>query len=178
METFIAVLKEIMFAFAGSAPLAVAGIFLGKHWIEKRVEHEYGKKMADYESALSRAAAREQEQREIRYRAALISDLLSTWLAGSPATGGVTDYEKLNRLSFEAFLWLPQDIATELSKTLTHADGALSARDLIVRVRKYLLGDNDSLPAAAVITFYDHAAAVRRGNEALARAANSASQPN
>jgi hypothetical protein len=156
MDDLTTFLSYIGTFFIGATPLAVLAGMLVKPWIEKRIEfsisHEYEKKLAEYENQLSQAEAKQAEQREIRQRAALIAELLSTWISGT------YDRERLNKLSFEAFLWLPQDIAADLSNTLSHKPGAPSVRDLIVKVRKHLLGDLDTLPAVDVITFPDRAA--------------------
>jgi hypothetical protein len=136
---------------AGAAPLAAFIIFVAKPWVEKRIEHsiahEYAKKLADYQASIDQQLARQQEQQEIRQRAALMADLLSSWLK----SGATRD--ELNKLSFEAFLWLPQDIAADLSSTLAHKPNALTVHDLIVKTRQHLLGASDSLQAHKVIIF-------------------------
>lgn len=174
-----AILTDIGAYLTGTTIAAAIVCAVAKAWMEKRIEfsvsHEYEKKLADYENALARAEAREQEQREIRYRGALIAELLSTWLAGNSAAGGIADNEKLNKLSFEAFLWLPENIAARLSDTLSHEPNALSVRDLIVLVRKHLLGDQDSLPAQDVIIFTNRQNATTAANAAAAAATQTAS---
>jgi hypothetical protein len=151
MDDLTTLLSYVGTFFIGATPMAVLAGILAKPWIEKRIEfsisHEYEKKLADYQNKLAQAEARQDEQRELRYRAALIADLMATWLCAS------NDREKLNRLSFEAFLWLPQEIATDVSNALAHKPGAPSVREMIVKVRKHLLGQDDSLPATDVIIF-------------------------
>jgi len=138
--------------FAGTTLSAMVVIWLVKTWgekrIEKSIEHAYAKQLADYQALIDERSTAQQEQREIRQRAALIAELLSAWIAKP-----VPDRNELNRLSFEAFLWLPQNIATDLSNTLSHKPGAPNIRDLIVMVRKHLLGGGDSLLAHEVIVF-------------------------
>jgi len=72
---------------------------------------------------------------------------MSEWIADSP------DHKRLNELSFQAFLWLPEELARDLSNTLSHKPGAKSVRDIIVAARKHLLGGSDALEAMYVITF-------------------------
>jgi len=139
-------LKQSAAFFVGTSPWALLAAFIAKPWIEKRIEHsiahEYAQKLAVYQ-------ARIDQQQEVRQRAALMADLLSSWLK----TG--TDRDELNRLSFEAFLWLPEEIANDLSNTLAHNPRAPSVRDLIIKTRQHLLGSQDSLISSKVIVFPD-----------------------
>jgi len=151
--------------FAGTSLAAVVIVWLGKTWAEQRIqksiEHAYAKQLADYQAAIDEKLASQQEQREIRLRAALIADLLACWLANTDDSR-----REMNRLSFEAFLWLPQDVAEKLSDTLAHTPGAKSVPELIAEVRKLLLGPQDSLDWRHVISFRQvarHNSAARPG---------------
>lgn len=144
---------ELVFATLTGTSLGIVIIgVMAKAWVEKRIElsigHEYSKKLADYQSQITQRELELQEQQEIRHRAALIADLLSHWV-----TNQGVDRDRLNKLSFEAFLWLPQDIAEDLSNTLAHQSGAPSIKDILVKVRRHLLGPTDTLPAGDVIYF-------------------------
>jgi hypothetical protein len=142
-------LKQSAAFLVGTSPWAILAALIAKPWIEKRIDHsiahEYAEKLALYQAKID-------QQQEIRHRAALMADLLSSWLK----TG--TDRDELNRLSFEAFLWLPEDIAQDLSKTLAHKPDAPSVRDLIIKTRQHLLGSQDSLVPNNVIVFPDRVA--------------------
>lgn len=120
--------------------LGVAG-FLFKAWVEKRIEysvkHEYDKLLLKHE-----------EEREVRLRAALVAELMAEWLKEDKV-----DFDLLNKLSFEAFLWLPTDLAVDLSDTLAHKPGADDVRVIIQKVRRHLLGNEDTLDANHVIIF-------------------------
>lgn len=61
--------------------------------------------------------------------------------------------KKLRQLTFEAFLWLPEPLAKELSMILSHDDAALDVRDYIIQVRKFLFGQDDDLDKNKIITF-------------------------
>jgi hypothetical protein len=123
-----------------TALLAIAA-FLSKTWIEKRIEfsiqHDYDKKLSNYET-----------EKEIRLRAELIAELMSEWINTDKA-----DVVKLNELTFKAFLWLPAELATDLSNTLSHKPGADDLRTIICKVRKHLLGNDDKLKNHEVIVF-------------------------
>jgi hypothetical protein len=114
--------------------------FLSKTWIEKRIEfsiqHEYDKKLSKFENDL-----------EVRLRAELVADLMAEWIKKD------IDYHRLNKLSFQAFLWLPPQLARDLSNTLNHKPGSDDLRSIIQKVRKHLLGESDNLEANQVIVF-------------------------
>jgi hypothetical protein len=120
--------------------------FLSKTWIEKRIEfsiqHEYDKKLSKFENDL-----------EVRLRAELVADLMAEWIKDSKDL----DYHRLNQLSFQAFLWLPPQLARDLSNTLAHKPGSDDLRSIIQKVRKHLLGEGDNLEANQVIVFKDKA---------------------
>ncbi|HEX2530527.1 MAG TPA: hypothetical protein VHK70_03565 [Burkholderiaceae bacterium] len=116
--------------------------FLSKTWVEKRIEfsiqHEYNKKLSKFESDI-----------EIRLRAELVADLMAEWIKDASQL----DYHRLNQLSFQAFLWLPPQLARDLSNTLAHRPGSDDLRSIIQKVRKHLLGESDDLEAIQVIVF-------------------------
>lgn len=116
--------------------------FLTKTWIEKRIEfsiqHEYDKKLSKFENDL-----------EVRVRAELVADLMAEWIKDTKDL----DYHRLNQLSFQAFLWLPPQLARDLSNTLNHKPGSDDLRSIIQKVRKHLLGESDNLEAHQVIVF-------------------------
>jgi hypothetical protein len=116
--------------------------FLSKTWIEKRIEfsiqHEYDKKLFKLEADV-----------EVRLRAELVGDLMAEWIKDHKNL----DYHRLNQLSFQAFLWLPPQMARDLSSTLNHKRNSDDLRSIIIKVRKHLLGESDSLEANQVIVF-------------------------
>ena len=118
--------------------------YLLKTWIEKRIQfsiqHEYDKKLFKLEADL-----------EVRLRAELVGDLMAEWIKGHKNL----DYHRLNQLSFQAFLWLPPEMARDLSNTLSHKPDSDDLRSIIIKVRKHLLGESDSLEAKQVIVFIE-----------------------
>ena len=77
----------------------------------------------------------------------MIAELSAEWIA-KPA-----DYKRLNRLSFEATLWLPDNIVIELSKRLTNTADAKDIRELLVDVRRNLIGKPDAVEPGHIIHF-------------------------
>jgi len=83
----------------------------------------------------------------IRQKAILIADLLAEWYSDPD------DRKRLNQLTWEAFIWLPKDIATRLSQCLSNKKDAPQAKDLIVDVRKIILGNEEAIDAEIIIHF-------------------------
>lgn len=104
--------------------------FLGKTWVENRVkasiDHEYAKSLERIKDEIIRDQARsfEELKRElqIRDRAAKIADLISEWYSW------LKSQKQLDLLTFEAFLWLPDEILEDLSAVLSHSPGAPDVR--------------------------------------------------
>jgi len=115
-------------------------IFISRTWILKKIQyaikHDYDKKLIEIE-----------EQKEIRHKTELIAELLSEWINKNE------DKQKLNELTFKAFLWLPLEIASDLSSTLNHKSGAPNIREIITKVRKHLLSGDDKLEDCQIIVF-------------------------
>lgn len=90
------------------------------------------------------------EQAEIRQRATLVGQLLAEWIS-------LPDEQvRLNELAFEAFLWLPEDIARDLGDRLANRKEAPTNKELLVRARKHLLGESDGLTTSDITEFTQH----------------------
>lgn len=59
--------------------------------------------------------------------------------------------KKLNLLTFEAFLWLPDEILEDLSAVLSHSPDAPDVRQVLSKVRKHLLGSTNLGPEKFII---------------------------
>jgi hypothetical protein len=75
--------------------------------------------------------------------------LLAEWIKKN----GKQDYHRLNKLSFQAYIWLPKELAEDLSNCLAHKDGSKDVRNLLKEIRMYLQGKDDGLAAKDVIVF-------------------------
>jgi hypothetical protein len=110
-------------------------------WLKGRFEatlkHTFDRKLEDLKFEI-----RQREQ------AAMMAELLSEWVANNPP-----DKKRLNRLTWEASLWLPEDVARDLCATLNHKPGAKSVKELLIEVRKILKGPKDGFTAASIIHF-------------------------
>lgn len=120
-----------------SSPLCILLGFGLSTWLKSRLNNsiafEYARKLEDVKS-----------QEQAKLKAALIAELLAEWLAHPE------DYYKLRQLTFEAFLWLPDNIAKELSKTLTHQPDSVFVTEIVVMVRRHLIGEGTTITAPDV----------------------------
>lgn len=116
--------------------------YIFRSWILERlkasIKHEYDLKMLEVES-----------QREIRLKGEIVAELLAEWIKKN----GKLDYHQLNRLSFQAYLWLPKELAEDLSNSLAHKQGSKDVRSLLKEIRTYLQGEDDGLASRHVIVF-------------------------
>ncbi|OHU87030.1 hypothetical protein BET10_19540 [Pseudoalteromonas amylolytica] len=106
--------------------------------LKASIKHEYDLKKLEVE-----------HQKEIRLKGEIVAELLAEWIR----KGGNLDYHQLNKLSFQAFVWLPKELAEELSSSLSHQTGAQDVRALIKNIRTYLQGEDDGFEARDVIVF-------------------------
>lgn len=101
--------------------------FLSTTWMKSRIEesikHEYAKELEEYRNEI-----------EKRNKAEKISELLSEWLNHPESQ------KELNKLSINLFLWLPDNLAIDLSNLLSHSKTSpVDIRDFIFNIRKYLI---------------------------------------
>lgn len=89
-----------------------------------------------------------ENQRQNMLKAEIVAELLAEW-QHKP-----TDYKKLRTLTYQAFLWLPDEIAKDLSDLLAHEPNRKDVRDILVAVRRQFLPDSE-LPAREIIVFPD-----------------------
>ncbi|MGY6126090.1 hypothetical protein ACW9YV_11500 [Paraburkholderia strydomiana] len=90
-----------------------------------------------------------ESQKEIRLKGEIVAELLAAWIRKDANL----DYHQLNKLSFQAFIWLPKELAEELSNSLAHKPGAMDIRSIITKIRTHLRGEDDGFKSADVIVF-------------------------
>lgn len=145
------------------SPLLTFGLvlFLAKNWFLERlknsIKHEYDKDIEEIKKILKQESDKNLEdyryQVEVKRKAELVAKLLAHWLSKP------LDREELNRITFECFLWLPDDIATDLGALLSHKRlDEVNLRTVVVQIRKHLhAGENfsnfDKLEPWQVIQF-------------------------
>lgn len=114
----------------------LVAVFLLRVWLVARITNsiksEYDRQLEVYKRTLDR-----------KQKIELVSELLAEWI--KHPKGEVIPKEqrtKLNKLSFQATLWLPTELAVELSKALQNQLGAKSIFEILLLARKLLLEDN------------------------------------
>lgn len=144
-------LMNILGYIAINAVLIAALQWLATRWLKTRLEasirHEYDVALAKLQNEYDRQLELFRFEQQRRERAAMIAELFAEWIAKPP------DIKRLNRLSFEASLWLPADVVVELSKRLTHTADAKNIRELLVDVRRHLMGKSDGVEPGHIIQF-------------------------
>lgn len=126
-------------------------LFIGKTWlqsiVQNAVKHEYDVMLETIKTANATMLEQQKRRHELRMKSALIAELMAEWVS---VPG---DQKQLRKLTNEAFLWLPADLATELSKRLSGKTDAPSHHDFMNKIRKYLQGEDDPLESYRFITF-------------------------
>jgi hypothetical protein len=115
-------------------------IFIYRTWIENKIKYSVKK---NYDELLENY----KRELEIKNKASLMADLLSEWLCFPEKQ------QRLNQLSFEAFLWLPKEITKDLSNLLAHKPAAKNVRQIISDVRNHLLTKDQQIDPNDIIVF-------------------------
>lgn len=129
-------LEVIITAILASGATTGLVAALAKTWFEARVkasiEHEYKKQFELFQRQLN-------QQQKVELVAELLGELLAT-----PFGETVTREQrtKLNKLSLQASLWLPPELAIELSKRLQNQPDAKSPFQLVLIARRLLIADS------------------------------------
>jgi hypothetical protein len=107
-----------------------------KSMIENSIRYQFDQKLEDFKIKESK-----------RQKAILIADLISEWISYPE------DQKRLNKLTFEAFIWLPKETTIKLSKLLSHNPDAPSAREVLAEVRQLIMGSAEMIDPNSIIVF-------------------------
>ncbi|MEV4591815.1 hypothetical protein [Enterobacter ludwigii] len=122
-----------------------------KGWVEESIKENF------QVNAEKRA-----HEHQIRLKAELVAELMAEWISSGP------DRKKLRELTNKAFLWLPKDIALELSE-LMGENSDLRVVDVLVKVRDHLQEkpEDKNLDPDEVIYFplTEHEKKIRKEND-------------
>lgn len=131
--------SAIIGSITGSS-MVIFVLFLLKKSLETRltysVKHEYDRLLEEFK-----------QQQEVRIKSEVVAELLAEWIKSEP------DHDRLNHLSFQLYLWLPEDIYLALSEVLTHTSNSENLRSILYNVRVHLLGECDRLKPHNVVVF-------------------------
>jgi hypothetical protein len=114
--------------------------FVATSWLKGRFESSirqvYDKRLEDF-----RLQFKQREQ------AAVIAELLAEWSSEHP------DPKRLNRLIWEASLWLPAETVAELVKVVRNSPDARPVKQLLVEVRGHIKGKQDGVGVSHIVYF-------------------------
>lgn len=136
---------DIVYWLIGLLPLVGAG---AGYLLKKEVDRKYILELEVYKAEQQAKQEAYRAQQQNKQKVEIIAELLAEWISRPE------ELTQLNKLTYQAFLWLPDDIAVELSRILSHHGKATSVPDIIVKVRKHLLNDT-VITANDIITFRD-----------------------
>jgi hypothetical protein len=123
-----------------NAALIVLTQIIATSWLKARFESSirrvYDKRLEDF-----RLQFKQREQ------AAVIAEILAEWSSGD------YDPKKLNRLIWEASLWLPAETVAELTKLVRKSPDAMAVKHLLVDVRSHIKGKQDGVGASHIVHF-------------------------
>ncbi|HGY2353404.1 TPA: hypothetical protein ACNVQT_002303 [Citrobacter farmeri] len=126
-------------------------LFIGKTWLQSTVQnavkHEYDVMLETIKTANTTVLENQKRQHDLKMKSILIAELMAEWVS-RPG-----DRKHLRKLTNEAFLWLPADLATELSKRLSGGEDDPGYHEFMNKIRKYLQGADDTLEPYRFITF-------------------------
>ncbi len=104
--------------------------------ISNSIKHEYDKKLEEIKYDIKK-----------REQAADIATALTEWISEP------IDYKKLNEAVWRSTLWLPDNIAIELNKLLSHNKEAKTTKQLLVEVKKLINGGKTELTPEIIVHF-------------------------
>ncbi|MFZ5911894.1 MAG: hypothetical protein ACOYYU_17940 [Chloroflexota bacterium] len=101
------------------------GIFIVQSILKNKIEFEFRK----------------------REQAAMVASLFAEWIDRPDNT------KELNRLTWEANLWLPDELAKEINMRLANSNDAKDIRMLLIDIKKLIHGRRSSLNPAEIVYF-------------------------
>ena len=82
-----------------------------------------------------------------REQAAMVASLFAEWIDWP------NERKELNRLTWEATLWLPDKLAKEVNKRLVNAPEAKNIKEILVSIKGLIQGRKSSLNPADIVHF-------------------------
>jgi hypothetical protein len=73
--------------------------------------------------------------------------VLSEWISPD------IDYKLLNKLTWEATLWLPDSLAKDLNARLANASTAKSVKEILVAIKEHLHGSATQINSHEIVHF-------------------------
>lgn len=133
MDTFFEFIK----IFGGASALIAVVVYAVKLIVDISVK----KSMEQLKADLSF----EQKKRE---QAALVAEAIANWIAHPTE---VKDIKELQKLVWEATLWLPDDLAKDFNDMLTHKEK--TAKEMLVSVKSHIWQQETKLKPDDIVHF-------------------------
>lgn len=108
--------------------------FILKTILVNRIEHEYNKRLDEFKAEIKR-----------RESAEMVADLFSKWLwpiTQKSQTLSTSELRELNRLSFMAVLWLPDDVSIKIGELLCGKRPVGDFKNVLIECRKLIRHDH------------------------------------
>jgi hypothetical protein len=102
------------------------GVVVNKLWLESTLKFEFRR----------------------REQAALVAALFAAWGIDRRA-----QERELNRLAWEATLWLPDDLATEVNKRLANRPDAKGMKEIIVDIKGLMQGRKSKMKGTDIVHY-------------------------
>jgi hypothetical protein len=143
-------LESVGRILVSNSPSLVA-IGLVSYWVKTRlresIRHEYEKELEEFKFEMRK-----------REQSALVADLFSTWVHVKEDNEEITEseeerYRKLNRLSFEMSLWLPDQLAIEINNMLQWKGKGWA--ELLIECRKVIQNTETTELQPGNITYFN-----------------------
>jgi len=129
----------VLLGLANAALIVIIQI-LATSWLKARFESSIGQ-VYDKRLEEFRLQFKQREQ------AAVVAELLAEWSSGQ------YDPKRLNRLIWEASLWLPAETVAEISKVVRNSPDARPVKQLLVEVRGHIKGKQDGVGPSQIVHF-------------------------
>jgi hypothetical protein len=82
-----------------------------------------------------------------REQAAMVASLFAEWIDRPK------EHKELNRLAWEATLWLPDDLAKEVNKRLLNAPDAKDIKEILVDVKGLIHGQKSTINPLDIVHY-------------------------
>ncbi|AMC35358.1 hypothetical protein [Janthinobacterium sp. B9-8] len=112
-------------------------------WLKSRIQYsiknEYDRKLEQLKVDLNFSVKKREE-------AALVAELLAEWISQPE------DRKILNKLLWEASLWLPDEETLALNNLLAH-EGNITTKQMLIKIRKIIQNGETSITAEDLTSF-------------------------
>jgi hypothetical protein len=125
------------------------GLIVG--FLVARYKSQLTKQLEEYKNSLAKELELYRFENNRREQSAIVAECLAAWCS-ILELNNPQETERLHKLTWEATLKLPDDIAVRLNEILAHKSQE-SIKNILVDVKKFLWGEKTSLTADKIVHF-------------------------